>query len=76
MSVVDIFAHHFVIYWLLQNVAKMNQHQDSPQRETIHDKFVIFGKLVRQKMSKGRAKYVYVCKWDMPKEFLRLFPGD
>ena len=33
------FAHHFVfklIYWLLQNGANKNQHQESHQRETIH----------------------------------------
>ena len=36
------FAYHFVIYWLLQNGTKKNQHQESHQRETIHDKFVIF----------------------------------
>ena len=34
------FAHHFVIYWLLQNGS--NQHQESHQRETIPDKFVFF----------------------------------
>ena len=33
------FAHHSVIYWLFQNVANKNQHQDSYQRETIPDKF-------------------------------------
>ena len=35
------FAHHFVIYWLLQNGVNKNQHQESRQRETIHDKFLI-----------------------------------
>ena len=44
------FAHHFVIYWLLQSGADKNQHQDSYQRETVSDKFVFFfSKLVRQK---------------------------
>ena len=43
------FAHHFVIYWLFQNGANKNQHQDSYQRETISDKFVFFSKLARQK---------------------------
>ena len=47
------FAHHFVIYWLFQNGAKKNQHQDSYQRETVSDKFVLFSKLVRQKKSIG-----------------------
>ena len=36
------FAHHFVIYWLFQNGANKNQHQDSYQRETVPDKFVFF----------------------------------
>ena len=62
------FAHHFVIYWLFQNGANKNQHQESYQRETIPDKFVVvvvffFSKLVRQKKSIGWAKYVYVCEW-------------
>ena len=35
------FACHFVIFWLLQNGAKKNQHQESHQRETVHDKFVM-----------------------------------
>ena len=41
-----------------------NQHQESHQRETIHDKFVIFAKLVKQKQKKstGWAKYVYVSE--------------
>ena len=59
------FAHQFVIYWLFQNGANKNQHQDSYQRETVPDKFVFFSKLVRQKKSIGWAKYVYVCEWDM-----------
>ena len=46
------FAHHFVIYWLFQNGANKNQHQDSYQRETITDKFVFFFKI-------GKAKKVY-----------------
>ena len=53
-----------LFYWLLQNGAKKNQHQESHQRETMHDKFVIFAKLVGQKQSIGWTKYVYVCKWD------------
>ena len=36
------FAYHFVIYWLFQNGANKNQHQESYQRETIPDKFVFF----------------------------------
>ena len=60
------FAHHFVIYWLFQNGANKNQHQDSYQRETVSEKFVFFfPKLVRQKKSIRWAKYVYVCEWDM-----------
>ena len=57
------FAHHFVIYWLFQNSANKNQHQNSYQRETVSDKFVVFFK--RHKKSIGWAKYVYVCEWDM-----------
>ena len=59
------FAHQFVNYWLFQHGANKNQHQDSYQRETVSDKFIFFSKLVRQKKSIGRAKYVYVCEWDM-----------
>ena len=60
------FAHHFVIYWLFQNCANTNQHQEPYQRETIPDKFgFFFSKLVRQKKSIGRAKYMYVCEWDL-----------
>ena len=45
---------------------KKNQHQESHGRETIHDKFVIFAKFVKQKKSSlGWAKYMYVCKLDM-----------
>ena len=57
-------AHHFVIYWLLQNGAKKNQHLESHQREIIHDKFVIFAKLVRQKINRGSKirVCVYVCE--------------
>ena len=54
------FAHHFVIYWLFQNGANKNQHQDSNQRETVPDKFVFFSNLVRQKKTIGRTKYVYM----------------
>ena len=34
------FDHHFVIYWLFQNGANKNQHQESYLRKTIPDKFV------------------------------------
>ena len=44
------FAHHFIIYWLFQNGANKNQHQDSYQKETTPDKVVLIStKLVRQK---------------------------
>ena len=56
---------HFVIYWLFQNGANKNQHQDSYQRETVPDKFVFFSKLIRQKKVNRWAKYVNVCEWDM-----------
>ena len=65
------FAHHFVIYWLFQNGANKNQHQDSYQRETVPDKFVFFffkidkAKKKKKKKSIGWVKYVYVCEWDM-----------
>ena len=50
---------------------KKNQHQEPHERESIH-KFVIFAKLVRQKSQYyiEWAKYIYVCKWDVLKEFL------
>ena len=54
------FAHHFVIYWLYQNGANKNQHQDSYQRETVSDKFVFFSKLVRQKKV-NRGSKIRVC---------------
>ena len=53
------FAHHFVIYWLFQNGANKNQHQESYQRETIPDKFIFFFKIGKAKMSIGWAKYMY-----------------
>ena len=57
------FAHHFVIHWLLSNGANKNQHQDSYQRETIYDEFVIFPKSVRQKSQKGELNTcIYVSK--------------
>ena len=62
------FAHHFVIYWLFQNGANMNQHQKSHQRGTIPDKFVFFFFQNWQGKKKKLiwwAKYMYVCKWDM-----------
>ena len=68
------FAHHFVIYWLFQNGANKNQHQDSYQREPASDKFVFFSKLIRQKKSIGWAKYVYVCEWDMCQRNFCNFP--
>ena len=52
------FAHHFVIYWLFQNGANKNQHQDSYQRETVPDKFIFFSKLVRQKRMQNMCMYV------------------
>ena len=54
------FAHHFVIYWLFQNGASKNQHQDSYQRKTVPDKFVFFSKLVRQKKV-IRVSKICVC---------------
>ena len=68
------FVHHFVIYWLLQNCAKKNQHQESHQRETIHDQFVIFAKLVRQNKSTGWSKYVYVKEICADGIFVSFFP--
>ena len=68
------FAHHFVIYWLFQNGANKNQHQDSYQRETVSDNFVFFSQLVKQKESIWWAKYVYVCEWDMCWRNFRNFP--
>ena len=59
------FDHHFVIYWLFQNGANKNQHQDSYQRETVSDKFVLLFKIGKAKKLIGWAKYMYVCEWDM-----------
>ena len=56
------FTHHFVIYWLFQNGANKNQHQDSYQRETVPDKFVFLSKLVRQKKV-NRVSKMRVCMW-------------
>ena len=48
---------------MLQNGANNNQHQESHQRETIQDKFVILAKLVRQKQSLGQLnKCMYVSE--------------
>ena len=68
------FAHHFVIYWLFQNGANKNQHQDSYQRETVPDKFVSFSKLVRQKKSIGWAKYVYYVSEICAEGIFETFP--
>ena len=54
---------YFVIYWLLQNGMNKNQHQEWHQRETIHDKFIIFEKLVRQNKSIGWATCVSEMCW-------------
>ena len=35
-------TQHFIIYWLFQNGANKNQHQDSYQTETVPDKFLFF----------------------------------
>ena len=56
MLVVNIPTHHFVIYWLLQNGANNNQHQESHQRETIHDKFVFFCKIGKAKQQQQQQK--------------------
>ena len=44
--------------------AKKNHHQESHQKKnTIHDKFIIFAKLGRQKSQEGEQNTcVYVCK--------------
>ena len=55
------FAHHFVIYWLFQNGANKNQHQDSYQRETVPDKFVFFSKLVIKAKKVNRVSKMCVC---------------
>ena len=54
------FAHHSVIYWLFQNGANKNQHQDSYQRETVPDKFVFFFKIGKAKKS-NRVSKIRVC---------------
>ena len=66
------FAHQFVIYWLLQNGAKKNQHQESHQRETQRGKFEIFAKWERQKSGEqNTCMYVSgICAVGF------YFPGD
>ena len=56
------FAQHFVIYWLFQNGANKNQHQDSYQRETVLDKFVLFFKIGKAKKVNRESK-IRVCMW-------------
>ena len=52
-----------VIYWLFQNGANTNQHQDSYQRETILDKFIfLFFEIGKAKKSIEWAKYMYVSE--------------
>ena len=68
------FAHHFIMYWLLQNGANKNQHQKLHQRETIHDRLVFLGGLFSgdRKMWKVGPKYFFhfdmpfKCHFDMP----------
>ena len=56
------FAHHFVIYWLFQNGANKNQHQDSyehDERETyLINSYFLQNWFTRQKKSIGWAKYI------------------
>ena len=67
------FAHHFVIYWFLQNGANKNQHHESHQRETMHDNlfvclFVLFCFVFffcKIDKAKQKKKCVHLCKWDM-----------
>ena len=56
------FAHHFVIYWLFQNGANKNQHQDSYQRDTIPDTFVLCFKIGMAKKV-NRVSKIHVCMW-------------
>ena len=56
------FAHHFVIYWLFQNGANKNQHQDSYQRETVSGKFVFFFKIDKAKKV-NRVSKICVCMY-------------
>ena len=69
------FAHFFVIYWLFQNGANKNQHQDSYQRDTVPDKFIFFSKLVMEIGDHGPIPHpgcgmgpllvlVYPCFWE------------
>ena len=50
------FALHIVIHWSLFKVQIKHLHNNSHQRETIHDKLILFAKLVRQWKSKEWAE--------------------
>ena len=56
------FAQNFVIYWLFQNGASKNQHQESYQRETLPYKFVFFFKIGKAKKVNNVSK-IHVCMW-------------
>ena len=57
------FLTILLFYWLLQNGANKNQHQESYWRETIHGKFVFCAKLVRQKKLIGEQNTcIYACE--------------
>ena len=62
----NLFAHHFVVNWLLQNGEKKNQHQESHQRETIglHNKFTFFCKIGKVKRV-NRVGKIRACVWDI-----------
>ena len=64
------FAHHFVIYWLFQNGANKNQHQDLYQRETVPDKFVFFQIGKAKKVNRVSKLCVCMCLENVRKEFL------
>ena len=74
------FAHHFLIYWLLQNGTSKSQHQDRIKEKLYMTNSYFFAKLVRQKKKKkkkktiGWAKYVYICKWDVCWRTFCVFP--
>ena len=60
-------------------MAQKSQHQESHQRETIHDKFAIFAKLVRQKKNQFGEQCRPMCMYvsEICSEgILCLFPGD
>ena len=72
------FAHHFVIYWLLQTGANKNQNQDKYQRETMYNELYFMQNWWGKKVKRGELNtYIYVNGLSyVLRDFLCIFPGD